>query len=71
MQRQLPVSDPFALLMDPERVVRAMEQSERLGRLQRRLCCPLDNPVLTHQAGTVELSDDATDVDSMPSEGWR
>lgn len=35
-------SNPFALLMEPEAVVQAMEHSDRLNRLQRRICRPLD-----------------------------
>lgn len=35
-------SNPFALMMDPASVIAAMERSERLSRLQRRICRPLD-----------------------------
>jgi hypothetical protein len=42
-----PVSgNPFALMMDPEAVVQAIERSERLARLRSRVCRPLDKPVL-------------------------
>lgn len=37
---------PFALLLNPEVVVKAMEASERLSRLHSRVCRPLDRPVL-------------------------
>ncbi|QAZ41222.1 hypothetical protein C1M51_18350 [Methylibium sp. Pch-M] len=40
-------SNPFALLMEPEAVVQAMEHSDRLNRLQRRICRPLDKQTLT------------------------
>ena len=36
-------SNPFALMMDPASVIAAMERSERLSRLQSRICRPLDN----------------------------
>jgi hypothetical protein len=34
--------------MDPESVFRAIEKSERLGRLHSRVCRPLDRPLLPH-----------------------
>lgn len=36
------VRNPFALLIDPDQVVKAVESSERLGRLHSRICRPLD-----------------------------
>jgi len=38
------VSNPFVLLMNPEEVIRAVESSERLRRLRRHVCRPLDRP---------------------------
>ncbi|UUX94289.1 hypothetical protein [Aquabacterium sp. J223] len=35
-------ADPFALMLDPDAVLRAIEGSVRLERLQRRICRPLD-----------------------------
>jgi len=40
------VSNPFALLLNPEVVVKAMESSDRLSRLHSRVCRPLDRPVI-------------------------
>jgi hypothetical protein len=37
-------SNPFALMMDPAAVFAAIERSERLARLQSRICRPLDKP---------------------------
>lgn len=45
MHKQAPVSDPFAMLMDLQSVVQAMERSDRLARLQSRICRPLDKPL--------------------------
>jgi hypothetical protein len=39
-------ANPFALLMDPQAVFRAIEKSERLERLHSRICRPLDKPLL-------------------------
>ena len=38
--------NPFALLMEPETIFRAIAKSERLERLHSRICRPLDRPVL-------------------------
>ncbi len=35
-------ANPFALMIDPAAVVMAMEKSDRLSRLQSRICRPLD-----------------------------
>jgi len=46
MQKQHLYSNPFALMMDPQAVLEAMEGSERLNRLQSRICRPLDKPLI-------------------------
>ena len=38
-------SNPFALLMEPEAVLAAVNGSDRLGRLRSRIWRPLDKPV--------------------------
>jgi hypothetical protein len=38
-------SNPFALMLDPAAVFLAMEKSDRLSRLQSRICRPLDKVV--------------------------
>lgn len=43
------VANPFALLLNPETVVHAVEKSERLRRLQSRVCRPLDRPLIPAQ----------------------
>jgi len=42
-------ANPFALMMAPEAVLAAVERSERLSNLQRRVCRPLDKPLLGRQ----------------------
>jgi hypothetical protein len=42
------VSNPFALLMEPEAIFAAMASSERLARLKSRICRPLDKPPVAH-----------------------
>ncbi|MFT3856905.1 MAG: hypothetical protein QM742_05210 [Aquabacterium sp.] len=46
MQNQNLYANPFALMMDPQGVLEAMERSERLNRLQSRICRPLDKPLI-------------------------
>jgi len=57
--------NPFMLMMNPEVVLAAVAKSERLERLNRRLCRPLDKPA--PGASTVrddeELSADESDKD--------
>lgn len=68
MDKQQPVSDPFALMMDPQAVVQAMERSDRLARLQRRVCRPLDKPVITPAGNEREAFDSAIDTQAEASE---
>ena len=46
MHKQSIYANPFALMMDPQAVVEAMERSERLNCLQSRVCRPLDKPLI-------------------------
>lgn len=52
------VSNPFALMLNPEAVFSAMERSERLGCLQARICRPLDKPLIP------KVGDDVADFDA-------
>ena len=38
------IANPFALLLDPQQVLASIEHSDRLERLHRRVCRPLDKP---------------------------
>ncbi|TXH38621.1 MAG: hypothetical protein E6Q92_09885 [Burkholderiaceae bacterium] len=42
--------NPFLMLMDLESVVQAMEESDRLQNLNRRICRPLDRALLNMKA---------------------
>ena len=61
------VSNPFALMMNPEVILQAMERSDRLGRLQRRVCRPLDKPLIPHAGNEVDAFDRAVDAEPEPS----
>lgn len=63
------VANPFALLMDPQAVFRAIENSERLERLQSRVCRPLDKPLLPVLAAEDdEVAASAVDMLDLPGE---
>lgn len=46
MQTLPRTANPFALLLNPQAVIAQIEGSERLERLHRRVCRPLDKPML-------------------------
>lgn len=51
MAQQSQVPNPFMLMVQPEVVLAAIENSERLGRLNRHLCRPLDRQQLATPQG--------------------
>jgi hypothetical protein len=53
------VADPFALMMDPQAVLAAVEGSQRLQGLRRRVYHPLDKPLIPHTPTDVEVFDAA------------
>jgi hypothetical protein len=56
--------NPFALLMDPEAVLLAMANSDRLALLTSRICRPLDKPLTGRgDAGASTAPDDAVDAE--------
>ncbi len=50
--------DAFTLLVDPDRVAQAVAHSERLARLRRRVCRPLDKPLIPTVHRTSVWDDD-------------
>ncbi len=44
MKTQTLARNPFMLMLSPDAVLAAVERSEKLGRLNRRMCHPLDRP---------------------------
>lgn len=58
-----PSANPFALLLDPQAVLASIEHSDRLERLHRRVCRPLDKPVLPNvpAAGDANSFDQSID----------
>ena len=62
MQKQSLYANPFALMMDPQAVLEAMERSERLNRLQSRVCRLLDKPLIP-MVGSDDQEIDASDIE--------
>lgn len=57
MQEPRPIANPFELMMNPDAVLQAIARSERLDRLQRRVCRPLDKPIAAGSATDIEAFD--------------
>ncbi len=53
------LNNPFVLLMNPQEVIRAVETSDRLRRLRRHVCRPLDRPVVPNAVGLEAAAFDA------------
>lgn len=55
---------PFALMMNPQAILQAMERSERLNHLERHICRPLDKPLIPHTLSDLEVYDHQIDDDA-------
>lgn len=60
-------ANPFAMLLDPERLARSVEHSERLNRLDSRIYRPLDKPLIPKVlANSKDMADFDREIDAMP-----
>ena len=66
MQQLHSSANPFALMLDPQAVFAHIEHSGCLERLQRRVCRPLDKPLL---GATVEDSGESDRVEPTGDDG--
>ncbi|WIT11114.1 hypothetical protein PFX98_19745 [Paucibacter sediminis] len=57
--------DPFAMLLDLDSVVFAMEHSERLSRLRSRIYRPLDKPLIPKGKAALKALSELADFDRM------
>jgi hypothetical protein len=55
--------NPFALMMNPQSVLQAVEASARLEGLQRRVCRPLDKPLIPKKGDEAAIDDFDREVD--------
>jgi hypothetical protein len=65
MQKQSLYANPFALMMDPQAVLEAMERSERLNCLQSRVCRPLDKPLIPMVSADGQAFDQEVDANDL------
>jgi hypothetical protein len=56
-------SNPFVMMTDPETILLAVERSERLNRLSRKVYRPLDRPLIP-KVGAKELAEFDNEIDS-------
>jgi hypothetical protein len=49
------LANPFVMMTDPETILLAVERSERLSRLSRKVYRPLDKPLIP-KVGAKDLS---------------
>lgn len=56
--------NPFMMMTNPEAIIQAVERSERLNRLSRRVCRPLDRPLIPKKGSASDVSafDQAIDL---------
>lgn len=63
MAQQSQVRNHFMLMIEPEVVLAAIENSERLGSLNRHLCRPLDRQSTPGQAPSATVVDETDEID--------
>ncbi len=56
-------ANPFVMLTDPETILQAVERSERLNRLSRKVYRPLDRPLIP-KVGAKDLSAFDDEIDA-------
>jgi len=56
-------SNPFVMMTDPEMILLAVERSERLNRLSRKVYRPLDRPLIP-KIGAKDLAEFDNEIDS-------
>lgn len=58
-----PAANPFALMMDPQSVLDAIEHSQRLARLKSRIYRPLDKPAPGKADGEAAAYDHGVEIE--------
>ena len=56
-------SNPFVMMTDPETILQAVERSERLNRLSRKVYRPLDRPLIP-KVGAKDLAEFDNEIDA-------
>jgi hypothetical protein len=68
MRQTLIHPNPFTMMTNPEAILQAMEGSERLNRLQRRVCRPLDRPLIPKKGSAADLAAFDQEIDLAEDE---
>jgi len=68
MTQETPIRNPFMLMLHPEVVLAAIENSERLSQLNRHLCRPLDRPILPGNRPAEASAEDEDEDDDIEVE---
>lgn len=66
MHEHRQIANPFELMLNPQAVLQAMARSDRLERLQRRICRPLDKPVTPHKESQADAAGADGSETAMP-----
>ena len=61
------LSNPFVMMTNPETILLAVERSERLNRLSRKIYRPLDRPLIP-KVGAKELAEFDNEIDAAVEE---
>ena len=61
------LANPFVMMTDPETILLAVERSERLNRLNRKVYRPLDRPLIP-KVGMKDLADFDSEIDAAIEE---
>ncbi|MET0383010.1 MAG: hypothetical protein ABW032_06265 [Burkholderiaceae bacterium] len=61
------LSNPFVMMTDPEMILAAVERSERLNLLNRRVYRPLDRPLIP-KVGAKDVAEFDREIDDTPIE---
>jgi hypothetical protein len=57
------LANPFVMMTNPESILLAVERSERLNRLSRKVYRPLDRPLIP-KVGAKELAEFDNEIDA-------
>lgn len=63
------LSNPFVMMTDPETILAAVERSERLNLLSRRVYRPLDRPLIP-KVGAKDITAFDSEIDSAEDEAF-
>ena len=66
--RQAPIlANPFVMMTSPETILAAVERSERLNRLSRKVYRPLDRPLIP-KVGAKDMAEFDREIDAAADE---